>query len=71
MYFCSLFAILGTKIDVLSVRIGEAVKDQHHRDSYSGSPVSKGYGLIGNEFTDAADASPWSRATDVNARIFG
>ena len=33
MYFCSLFAIIGTEIDVLSVKIGDAVNDQHHCDS--------------------------------------
>ena len=71
MYFCFLFAILGTESDVLSVRIGDAVNDRHHCDSEAGSPASEGYGLRGNKSTDAADASPGSRATVVNARIFG
>jgi len=53
MYFCSLFAILGTEIDMLSVRIGDAVINRHHIGSEAGSPASECYGLRGNEFTDA------------------
>src|SRR6266566_179904 len=43
MYFCALPAILGAEIDVVSVRIGDAVNDQYHRGSEAGSPVSEGY----------------------------
>ena len=71
MYFCSLFAILGTEIDVLSVRIGDAVNDRHHSGSEAGLPASEGYGLHGNELTDAGDALPRSLAMVVNERIFG
>src|SRR5205823_2365453 len=44
MYFCALPAILGAEIDVVSVRIGDAVNDQYHSGSEAGSPVSDGYG---------------------------
>ena len=33
MYFCSVFAILRTEIDVFSVMIDDAVNDKHHCDS--------------------------------------
>jgi hypothetical protein len=75
------------------------MNDQRQSGSEASSPVSEGYGLRGNKFTDGADvdhvitgekcllvamemrererhngcsdASPTSRATVVNARIFG
>jgi hypothetical protein len=41
-------------MNALSVRQGEAMNDQRQSSSEASSPVSEGYGLRGNEFTDGA-----------------
>jgi hypothetical protein len=50
MYFCSLFAILGTEIDVFSVMIGDTVNDQHHCDSGRVTQVK----LNGRQYPDSS-----------------